>query len=134
MQPETPSATAFGPRFASLARESPTAPAVTCGDSSLSRQELNIRTNRLARAFMARGAKPDTCITIALPNGIAFIEAMIAAWKIGATPQPVSARLPKVELEAIVELAAPSLLVDENCDFGQLERWSGDPLPPAVAA
>ena len=60
------SATAFGPRLESLAHESPTAPAVTCDDSSLSRHQLDIRTNQLARAFMARGAKPDTCITIAL--------------------------------------------------------------------
>jgi len=81
------------------------APAITCVDSCLSRQQLDRRTNQPARAFVARGAKPDTCITISLPNGIAFTEAMIATWKVGAIPQPLSAKLPRAELNAIVDLA-----------------------------
>jgi bile acid-coenzyme A ligase len=126
-------ATAFGPRLESLAREAPAAPAITCGESCVSRLQLDLRTNQLARAFIAHGAKPDTCITIALPNGIPFIEAMIATWKVGAIPQPLSARLPRVELDAIVNLAAPSLLVTEESSFGPLDRWSTDRLPPAIA-
>jgi bile acid-coenzyme A ligase len=125
--------TAFGPRLETLAREASSAPAVTCGDLSISRLEFEARTNRLARAFLDHGARPDTCITIALPNSIAFIEAMFAAWKIGAIPQPLSARLPSMELDAIVELAAPSLLVTEKSNFEPLERWPADPLPPAIA-
>ncbi|MDQ6692312.1 MAG: AMP-binding protein, partial [Candidatus Dormibacteraeota bacterium] len=50
-------------------------------------------------------------VTIALPNGIEFIEACLAAWKLGAVPQPVSNRAPRLELEQIVELARPALLV-----------------------
>ena len=50
--------------------------------------ELDARTNRLARAYEALGVKPDDFVTIALPNGIEFVEACIATWKAGATPQP----------------------------------------------
>lgn len=73
--------------------------------------ELDRRTNRLARAYEALGVSAGDFVTIALPNGIAFFEACFATWKLGATPQPVSARLPKRERDQIVELAKPSLVV-----------------------
>ena len=73
--------------------------------------ELDARTNRLARAYEALGVQPDDFVTIALPNGIEFFEACIATWKAGATPQPISARLPKHERDQIVELGKPSLVV-----------------------
>ena len=73
--------------------------------------EFDARTNRLARAYQALGVSQDDFVTIALPNGIEFFEACFAAWKAGATPQPVSARLPKIERDQIVEIASPSLVV-----------------------
>ena len=56
--------------------------------------ELEARTNRLARAYAALGAGENNFVTIALPNGVEFFEAAFAAWKLGATPQPISAKLP----------------------------------------
>ena len=79
--------------------------------ASLSWGELEARTNRLARAYQALGVKKDDFVTIALPNGIEFFEACLATWKAGATPQPVSSRLPKFERDQIVEVGAPSLVV-----------------------
>ncbi len=73
--------------------------------------ELEAHTNRLARAYQALGVKPDDFVTIALPNGIEFFEACLATWKAGATPQPVSSRLPKFERDQIVEVGTPSLVV-----------------------
>lgn len=77
----------------------------------LSWAEFEARTNRLARAYQARGVKPDDFVTIALPNGIEFFEAVFASWKAGATPQPVSARLPKLERDQIVKIGSPRLVV-----------------------
>jgi len=73
--------------------------------------ELDARTNRLARHYESLGVKPDDFVTIALPNGVEFLEAVIATWKAGATPQPISAKLPKIERDAIVELGEPTLVV-----------------------
>ena len=50
-------------------------------------------------------------ITVALPNSVEWFIAFAACWKIGAVPQPVSARLPARELEAILELADPSVVI-----------------------
>jgi len=73
--------------------------------------EIEARSNRLARAYAALGVEADDFVTIALPNGIEFFEASFAAWKLGATPQPVSARLPKFELDQIIEIGTPRLVV-----------------------
>ena len=94
-----------------LATQHPDCPAITCEGRTLTRRELEHRTNRLARAYQHYGVRQDDLVTIALPNGIEFYEAALAVWKLGATPQPVSARLPRLEREAIVALANPRLVV-----------------------
>jgi bile acid-coenzyme A ligase len=94
-----------------LAEQDPDRPAITFEGRTVTRRELDQRTNRLARAYEALGVGQDDLVTIALPNGIEFYEAAIATWKLGATPQPVSAKLPEREREAIVELADPPVVV-----------------------
>ena len=127
------------------AGERPHDPALTCGDVTLSWLELDRRTNRLARAYTQLGVQPDDLVTIALPNSTAFIEAAIAIWKLGATPQPVSAKLPGRELAEIVELANSSLVVGADAEFVMGRTaipvgWEPDPtlsdaeLPDHVAS
>src|ERR1700685_510050 len=79
--------------------------AVECEGVSRSWEDLHRRTNRIARGLSARGVGEGDFMTIALPNGVEFVEACYAAWKLGAVPQPVSYRLPAHELKPIVELA-----------------------------
>lgn len=107
--------------------------------------ELEARTNRLARAYQALGVRENDFVTIALPNGIDFFEATFATWKLGATPQPISARLPKFERDQIVELGKPTLVVGvakreyapTPClpvGFEADAALSADPLPEKTAA
>ena len=103
--------TTLAEHFAALATADPEAPAITCAGSSVTRRQLEQRTNRLARAYQQLGVTPNSFVTIGLPNTVQFLEAAIAAWKCGATPQPVSFRLPARERRAIIELAEPSLVV-----------------------
>lgn len=88
-------------------------PASPVDERSVTRRELEQRTNRLARTYEKLGVAEGDFVTIGLPNGIDFYEAAIAAWKLGATPQPVSYRLPQRERDEIVALAKPSLVVTE---------------------
>ena len=101
----------YGRALAWLAAEAPERLAAICGQDSLTRGELERRSNRLARAYQALGVRADTRVTIALPNSLEFLVACMAAWKLGASPQPISARLPEREREAIVALSAPTLVV-----------------------
>ena len=73
--------------------------------------ELDASSNRLARAYAELGVKEEDFVTIALPNGIEFFESTFAIWKLGAVPQPVSAKLPKFERDQIIEIGRPSLVV-----------------------
>lgn len=101
----------LGERLKRLAAEKPDAPAVSCGGETLTYAQLHRRTNRIARGLAAKGVGLGDMVTIGLPNSVGFVEACWAAWKLGATPQPVSFRLPKSELDAIVELANPPIVV-----------------------
>ena len=97
--------------IADNAARQPDRVAITCGDDSVTWSELERGTNRLARAYATFGVTKDSFVTVGLANSIGFFEACIAAWKLGATPQPISYRLPDRERQAIVELADSSLVV-----------------------
>lgn len=59
----------------------------------------------MARALEGLGVKLGDLVTIGLPNGVNFIAVSWGVWKLGATPQLVSFRLPRAELKAIIDLA-----------------------------
>jgi bile acid-coenzyme A ligase len=94
-----------------LAEERPQAAAVTCGEETITRGELETRSNRLAREYSRLGVGFGDFVTIGLPNSIEFYVVMLAVWKVGAVPQPVSYRLPSAERRAIIELADSKLVV-----------------------
>ena len=108
---ETPEMISLGAKLKQHATFQPNAPAVSCGPVTLTYAELHRRTNRLARGLQALGVKFGDMVTIGLPNGVGFVEACYAIWKLGATPQPVSFRLPRGELQAIVELARTPVVI-----------------------
>jgi bile acid-coenzyme A ligase len=101
-----------------LAEEDPERLAVIHGAERTTRGELERRSNRLARAYAERGVGPGRPVTIGLPNGVEFLAATLAVWKLGGSPQPISARLPETERRAIVELAKPALIVGAPEDYG----------------
>jgi bile acid-coenzyme A ligase len=103
--------TSFSRVLAFWADKKPDEPAVTCGEQSATWAELEASSNRLARAYAQMGVGEGDNVTIALPNSIEFVEATYAVWKLGATPQPVSSRLPALERDAIIEIAESALVV-----------------------
>jgi bile acid-coenzyme A ligase len=93
------------------AQRDPDHPAIVHEDRCVTRAELERRSNRLARAYQSLGVRAGDLVTITLPNCIGFFEACLAIWKLGATPQPISSKLPELERRAIVDLARPALVV-----------------------
>ena len=86
------------------AKRDPDRLAVVCGDDEVTRLELERASNRAGRVFAEMGVQPGDLVTIALPNGVAFYVAAFGALKLGATPMPVSHRLPRKERESIIAL------------------------------
>ncbi|MGY4430815.1 bile acid-coenzyme A ligase [Bradyrhizobium sp. F1.13.1] len=101
----------LGEKLYRRAQATPDAPAVSCGEITLSYGQLEARANRIARALQGLGVKLGDLVTIGLANGVDFIEACWGVWKLGATPQPVSFRLPTSELQAILDLANPRVVI-----------------------
>ena len=101
----------LGAKLKQLAELKPHAPAVTCGETTLTYEQFHRLSNRAARGLAAKGVKFGDLVTLGLPNSTDFAVACWAIWKLGATPQPVSFRLPKGELEAIMELANTPVVI-----------------------
>ena len=108
--------------LADLALAEPNRPAISCGEDSVTRAELEARSNRLARAYADLGVSQGRYVTVALPNSVEFFVACVAVWKLGATPQPVSYRLPDRERQAIVELADAALVVGVSAEVHPTRR------------
>jgi bile acid-coenzyme A ligase len=104
--------------------------AVTDEWRSITRGDLDRLANRVARALAAQGVVQGDRVTIALPNSVEFVATMIACWDLGATVQPVSARLPERELDAIIELASPRVVVRAPVN---VEGFDDAPLPDAIS-
>ena len=86
-------------------------PALIHEDETVSWGELERRATRRAWGLKAAGVTAGDLVTLALPNGSAVFELSFALWKLGATPHMVSARLPGAELEGILQVARPRLVI-----------------------
>ena len=130
-------------QLAALAATDPDAPAITCDGVTTSRAELDSDTNRLARAYAGYGVREGDYVTIAIPNGIEWIQAAIACWKLGAVPQPLPPALPDTEYAEILGLRPRALLIGRADPGGKIPSLpagftpdvsiSDDPLPAAVS-
>ncbi|MGY0499300.1 AMP-binding protein [Nocardia sp. FBN12] len=127
-----------------LAEEAPDFVAVTCEDDSISRSQLERRSNRMARAYTELGVGFGEYVAIALPNGVDYYVSFLAVLKVGAVPMPISYRLPVSERQAIVDLADAKLIVGADpddhpgraclaADFEPDDSLSEEPLPEVVS-
>lgn len=112
----TPEGTPFFVTIRERAAAYPDRPSVTVGDLTLSRAELVATSERVAERFAQLGVRPGSWVAIALPNSVEFVQAALATWLLGGTPQPVSPRLPVSERVGIIELANPALVVGADVD------------------
>lgn len=101
----------LGALLAYHAAKNSRAPALTVSRQTLTYAELDARSNRRARALSDAGARKGGFVAIAIPNSVEFYETTFALWKLGAVPTVVSHKLPAPELEAIVGLLDPDLIV-----------------------
>ncbi|MFV3127063.1 AMP-binding protein [Niveispirillum sp. KHB5.9] len=133
---------AFSSILTHHARRSPSRMALILDDCSVSFEELDVRTNRRARMLAAQGVGHGDFVTVALPNGLAFYETVFAIWKLGAIPNIVAAKLPRPEMEAILDIVRPRIFIGNPpgpgikalaADAGGLDQYSADPLPEAVS-
>ncbi|MDX1736038.1 MAG: AMP-binding protein, partial [Halioglobus sp.] len=129
-----------------LARQAPDEVAIVCAGptvvTTLTRAELDARANRMARYLAAEGLGKGDILTLSLPNGADLFVNCLAAWKVGAIPNPLSPRLPRRERDAIMKRASPRLVISvdpKDCDWPTVPVrppdgvYSTEPLPECVS-
>lgn len=119
-----------------LAAENPHAPAVTCEGDTLTRSQLLEAGYNLAVYLAESGTREGDMVTVAVPNSVDFFISYVAIWRLGATPQPISSRLPQRELDAIIDLANPSAIIGlpENSIAGRVCLPTGFRAPKRDAS
>ncbi len=124
------------------AKHAPLRAALICGERELTFAQLDARASQRARLLQAHGVRHNDFVTVALPNGLEFYETIFAIWKLGATPNVVSAALARPELEAILELVRPKIFIGEPPERGlpviapgssEHLAYATEALPEAVA-
>lgn len=116
------------------AARNPDRTALICGDVALTCAQFAARVRAGTRALLKAGVQEGDFVALALPNGAPVLALSFACWRLGATPVPLSPRFPPAELDALLAVLAPRLVVREaTCD----EYFDDDdtaPLPPSRIA
>lgn len=116
-------------RFHDVVQERGDDVGIICGDETRTFAAVDRASNRLARAYADRGVGTGDIVTIALPNSVEFVEALLAVWKLGAVPLPISWQLPGRERDQIIELADPRLVVGVT-DLTTVHPWVAPGFAP----
>lgn len=131
-------AISYGERIRTLAQAQPDVAAVRMvvnGEETgaIDYAGLNRAADRLARRFLDMGANADSFIAIALPNGIAFYVALVAAWRIGACPAPLKYDMTAPERRQFLDLLDPTVLIgnwqilpEREISAAEIEAMGGD--------
>ncbi|GAA3854733.1 hypothetical protein GCM10022243_20270 [Saccharothrix violaceirubra] len=100
--------------FAEQVRLRPDADAVLTPSGWLSYAELDRRANRLAHLLVARGARPDRPVGVALPRGADLVVTLLAVLKAGAAYLPLHPGNPAARDAAALRAAGASLVVADR--------------------
>ncbi|MFK0180555.1 amino acid adenylation domain-containing protein, partial [Streptomyces xanthochromogenes] len=101
----------FVRRFVEQAARTPDAPAVTCGDTTLSYGELRRRSGALASVLAQYGTGPGTFVAVHLERRAEFLVAVLAVLEAGGAYVPLDPAYPAQRLAAVVADARPALLL-----------------------
>lgn len=100
-------------RFARQAERTPEAVAVVDGELSVSYQELDERSGRVASVLRGHGAGPETVVAVALPRSANLVTALLAVAKAGAACLPIDPALPAERTRTLLAESSARLLLTD---------------------
>lgn len=83
--------------------------AIVDGARTLTYQELDEWSTRLARCLQSRGAGPEVVVAIAVPRSAEYVAAMLAVTKTGAAFLPVDPHYPQARITMLLEDSGAAL-------------------------
>ncbi len=96
--------------------------------------QLDARSADLACWLVSQGVVADDLVAFALPNGPEFLALTFAIYRAGATPAPLSPKLPEAECEAILATMQPRCMVDASALHGAQTAVATLPQPHIAAS
>ncbi len=101
----------------------PHAPAVTCGDKSISYQELNERANRVARALQKLGVGADLPVGLCVERSVDALVGLLGILKAGGGYVPLDPSFPSHRLQLMLDDAKVSIVVTQAHLRNQLQNY-----------
>jgi amino acid adenylation domain-containing protein len=108
--------------FARQAARCPGAPAVTCGNRTLTYAELDARSGALAGELRRRGVGPETRVGICMARTEEQAVAVLGVWKAGGAYVPLDPGYPAARLEFMTEDADLRLVVTDAATRATADR------------
>lgn len=93
--------------------------ALVHGDQRLTFGDLNAASALWGEHLIGEGVAHDDLVAFTLPNGPGFFELVFAIYLAGATPAPLSGKLPAFERNAILDVMRPAAVVTA----GDRPKW-----------
>ncbi|WP_406484538.1 non-ribosomal peptide synthetase [Streptomyces sp. NBC_01563] len=118
----------FHELFEQRAASHPDAVAAVHGDLQLTYRELNARANRVGRALLGRGLRPEGVVAVVTERNLDWMVAVLAVFKAGGVYLPIEPHFPADRLATMLSRAACELVLTEPGSTGTLDQALG-PLP-----
>ena len=97
--------------FEAQAARAPAATTFVCEDAQITYEELNSRSNRLARHLQVLGVGPEVLVGIYIDRSFDFVVALLATFKAGGAYLPLDPSYPKERLAFMLKDAGVSVLL-----------------------
>ncbi|MDQ1041117.1 amino acid adenylation domain-containing protein [Streptomyces sp. V3I8] len=110
-------------RFDEQVATRPARTALVCGDERLDYATLAARAGRLARALAGRGVGPGSVVGLHTGRSVELVVGVLGVLKAGAAYLPLDPAQPPARLAAMVEDAAPALVLSDLPGDGRPAAW-----------
>ncbi|WP_328493232.1 amino acid adenylation domain-containing protein [Streptomyces sp. NBC_00414] len=99
----------------------PDAVAAVQGDEEWTYRELNARANRIGRALLARGLRPEGVVAVVMERDLDWMAGVLAVLKAGGVYLPVEPHFPAGRIEKTLRRAGCELVLTEHGSTATLE-------------
>ena len=112
----------FHELFEERVRAHPDAVAAVYGDRQWTYRELNARANRLGRALLARGLRPEGVVAVVTERNLDWLVAVIAVFKAGGVYLPIEPHFPADRIATMLSRAGCRIVVTEHGSTANLDE------------
>ncbi|MCB2077397.1 MAG: AMP-binding protein [Novosphingobium sp.] len=104
-------------------------PALTIEDETWSYRRLAEASRRAASRLHALGVQQDDIVVLPMANSHEQASFFLGAWRLGATPLPLSHTVPEIELAHIMAAAGARIVLREGQDLSGEPLWEAPSIP-----